>query len=103
MADYDEHPGTSSSSRHAHIIPILLDIEKYSIWATRMRFSLRGLQALALVDANPPRVANGNFSAANVKLTGQALSLMTSEMGDAAMGIVTGTDTIKELWSRLLA
>lgn len=39
----------------------------------------------------------------NVKLTGQALSLMTSEMGDAAMDIVTGADTVKELWSRLLA
>lgn len=102
MADYDKHPGTSSSSGHDYNIPILLGIENYSIWATRMRSSLGGFQALALIGADPPRVANGNFSAANVKLMGQALSLMTNKMGDAAIDLATGANMVKELWSRLL-
>lgn len=98
MADHKEHPGTSSSSSgHGHNIPTLLGIENYSIWASRMRFSHGGLQALGLIEADPPRTVNGNFSAPNVKLTGQALSLMTSKMGDAAMDLTDGADTIKEL------
>lgn len=102
MADHEEHPGTSSSSSgHGHNIPILLDIENYSIWATRMRFSLGGLQAFGLIEADPPRTVNGIFSVPNVKLTGQALSLMTSKMGDAAIDLTDGADTVKELWSRL--
>ena len=104
MADYDKYPGTSYSSGHDHNIPLLLGIENYSICATRMRVSLNGLQALlALIDADPPRVAAENFSAANFKLMGQALSLMTSKMGDAAIDLATGANMFKELWSRLLA
>lgn len=68
-----------------------------------MRFFLGGLQAVGLIDADPPRAANGNSSAANVRLTGQALSLMISKMGDAAMDLAGGADTVKVLWSRLLA
>lgn len=67
-----------------------------------MRFSLGGLQALSLIYTDPPRLVTGNFSAANIKLTGQALSLMTSKMGDAAIDLATGAKTVKELWSRLL-
>ena len=89
MADYEEHPGTSSLSSS------LLGIENYSIWATRMRFSLGDLQALGLIEADSPRTVNGNFSAPNVKLTGQALSLMTSKMGDATMDLADGADTVK--------
>lgn len=59
-----------------------------------MRVSLNGLQALALIDADPPRVAAENFSAANFKLMGQALSLMTSEMGDAAIDLATGANMV---------
>lgn len=102
MADHKEHQGTSSSSSsYGHNIPILLGIENYSIWATRMRFSLGGLQALGLIKANPPQTINGNFSAANVKLTGQALFLMTSKMGNATIDFVNVTDTVKKLWFRL--
>lgn len=65
-------------------------------------FSLGGLQAgLGLIEADPPRTVNGNFSAANVKLTGEALSFMTSKMGDAAMDLADGAETVKELLSRL--
>lgn len=99
MADYDDHAGASStSSAHGRNIPILLGIENYSIWATRMRFSLGRLQAVGLIDADPPRIGNGGFSAANVRLTGQVLSLITSKMGDVAMDLAG-----KELWSRALA
>lgn len=104
MADHDEHEGASYSSfALGYNIPNFLGIENYSICATRMRFPLGGLQAVGLIEADPPRTANrnGNFSAANVKLTGQALSLMTSKMGDAAMGLAGSSDTVKELWSRL--
>lgn len=98
MADYDKYPGTSSSSGHDHNIPLLLGIENYSICATRMRVSLNGLQALlALIDADPPRVAAENFSAANFKLMGQALSLMTSKMGDAAIDLATGANMFKAI------
>lgn len=98
MANNEDYPGASSSSSgHGHNIPILLGIENYSIWATRMRFPLGGLQALALAETDPSRTVNGNFSAPNVKLTGQALSLMTSKMGDAAMDVVDSADTFKEL------
>ena len=100
MADYDDHAGVlSTSSAHGHNIPILLGIENYSIWATRMRFSLGGLQAVGLIDADPLRIGNGGFFAANVKLTGQGLSLMTSKIGDAAMDLAGGTKTVKELCS----
>ncbi len=80
-----------------HNIPILLRIENESIWETRMRFSLGGLQAVGLINADPPRIANGSFYAANVKLTGQALSLMTSKMGDVAMDLAGAAETVKEL------
>lgn len=104
MADYDDHAGVfSTSSVHGHNIPIFLGIENYSIWATRMRFSLGGLQAVGLIDADPPRIGNGGFSTANVRLTGQALSLMTSKMDDATMDLAGGTETVKKLWSRLYA
>lgn len=102
MVDLEENLGTSSSSTiYGHNISVLLVIENYSIWATRIRFSLGDLQALALIETDPPQIANGNFSAANVNLTGQALSLMTSKMGDAAIDLVNGAETVKELWSRL--
>lgn len=52
-------------------------------------------------EADPPQSVNRNFTAANVKLTGQALSLMTSKMGDAAIHLADGAETVKELWSRL--
>ena len=42
-----------------------------------------------------------SFSTANVKLAGQAFSLMTSKMGDAAMDLADGAETVKELWSCL--
>ncbi len=104
MADYDDRAGVSStSSAHGHNIPILLEIENYSIWATRMRFSLGGLQAVGLIDADQPRISNRGFSTANVRLTGQALSLMTSKINDAAMDLAGGAETGKELWSRLYA
>ena len=102
MADYDDHAGVSStSSAHGHNIPILLGIENYSIWATRMRFSLDRLKAVGPIDADPPRIGNGSFSEANVRFTGQALSLITSKMSDAAMDLAGGAETVKELWSRL--
>ena len=68
-----------------------------------MRFPLClwGLQAVGLIEADSPQTANGTFPAANVKLTGQALSLMTSKIGDAAMDLAGGADTVKELQSRL--
>ncbi len=34
-----------------------------------MRFSLGGLQAVGLIDTDPPRIGNGGFSTANVGLT----------------------------------
>lgn len=81
MADQDNHgkASSSSSSAHGHNILILFGIEDYSIWATRMRFSLGGLQAVGLIDADPPQTTNGNFSLTNVRLTGQALSLMNQQ------------------------
>ena len=68
-----------------------------------MRFSLGGLQAVGLIDADPPRIGNGGFLTRNVRLTGQALSLITSNMGDAAMVVPGGAKTVKELWSRFYA
>ncbi len=104
MADYDDHAGVSStSSAHGHNIHILLGIENYSIRAIRMRFSLGGLQAVGQIDADPPRIGNRGFSPANVRVTGQALSLITSKKGDAAMDLAGGAKTVKELWSRLYA
>lgn len=71
MTDHDEHAGLSStSSAHGHNIPILLGIENYLIWAIRMRFSLGILQAVGLIDTDPPRIGNEGFSAANMRLTG---------------------------------
>ena len=55
MANLEENLGTSfSSTSYGHNIPVLLGIENYSIWATRMRFSLGGLQALAIIEPDPP-------------------------------------------------
>lgn len=88
MADYKDLPNTSSSSTtQGQNISILLGIENYSIWASRMHFSLGGLQALSLIDTDPPRLVTGNFSAANIKLTGQVLSLMKNKMKDATMDL----------------
>lgn len=67
-----------------------------------MRFSLGGLQALSLIDTNPPRLVTRIFSAINTKLIGQILSFMTSKMGDAVRDLATGAEIVKELWSRLL-
>ena len=98
MADYDDHAGVLSTFfAYGDNILILLKIENYSIWATRMQFSLGGLQAIGLIDTDPPRIGNRDFFAANVKLTGQALSLMTSKIGDAAIDFVGGAETVKEL------
>lgn len=66
-----------------------------------MRFFLAGLQAVGLIDTDPSRIANGGFSAANVRLTGQALSLITSKMSDVVMDLASGADIVKELWFRL--
>ena len=102
MVDYDDQAGVSStSSAHGHNIPILLEIENYSIWKTRMRFFLGGLKAVRLFDADPPRINNGGFSSANVRLTRQTLSLMTIKMGDVAIDFAGGAGTVKEFWSRL--
>ena len=71
MADYDDHKGAFSSFfTHGHNISIFFGIENYFIWAIKMRFSLGGLQAIGLIKADLLRNTNGNFSAANVKLTG---------------------------------
>ena len=35
-----------------------------------MGFSLGGLHAVGIIDADPPQIGNRGFSAANVKLTG---------------------------------
>lgn len=61
-----------------------------------MRFSLESLQALPLIEKNPPRIANGNFSAVNVRLMGQALFLMTIKMGDAVIDLANSAETIKK-------
>lgn len=102
MASYDGPSSTSSSFTHGQNIPIL-GIENYYMWATRMRFSFCDLQVLVLKDADPPRLAVEKFSAANIKLTGQAMSLITSKMVDAAMDLTSGAERVEELWSRLLA
>ncbi len=68
-----------------------------------MRFSLGGFKAIRLINADLPRIGNESFSTANVRLIGQALSLMTSKMGDAAMDLAGAGETVKELWSRLYA
>lgn len=82
-------------------IPILPGVEYHSSFNTRMPFSLGGLQALGLIETDLPRTADGNFSAPKAKLTGQALYLMTSMMGDTDMDLTDGVDTVKELWSWL--
>ena len=66
-----------------------------------MQFSLGSLQAVGLIDTDPPRIDNRSFTTANIKLTEQALSLMTSKIGDAAIDLAGGAETVKELWSRL--
>lgn len=69
-----------------------------------MRFSPGGLQALGLIETGLPRNADGNFPAPTAKLTGQALYLMTSMVGDTDMDLTDGFDTVKEvkeLWSWL--
>lgn len=94
-ADHDEYPATSSSpSEHGHNISILFGFGTVNHFlATRMRFSLGGLHALRLIDADLPRIANRNVSASNVKLTGQVLSLMTRKMGDADRDHADGADS----------
>lgn len=62
-----------------------------------MRFFLGGLQALSFNDTDPSRLVIGNFLAANIKLTSQALSLMTSKMGDIVMDLAIGAETVKKL------
>lgn len=96
MADYEDLPNTSSSSTtHGQNVPILLGIKNYSIWASEMRFSLGGLQALFFIDTDPPWLVTRNFLAINIKLTGQVLSLITCKMRDAKMDLATGTETVK--------
>lgn len=68
-----------------------------------MRFSRGELQAVGLINADPPRIGNGGFIAANVKLTGQALSPMMSKIGNAAIDFASGAKIVKELWSQLYA
>ena len=103
MADYKDPPNISSSSTiHGQNIPIFLGIENYSIWASRMRFFLSGLQALALIDVDLPRLVTGNFLATNIKLLGQVLFFKIRKIVDAAMNLDTDADTVKELWSRFL-
>lgn len=102
MADHDNHGGAFFfSSAHGHNILIFFGIMNYSIGATKIRFSLKKLQVVRFIDTDLPQIANGNFSAANVKLTGQALSLITSKMGDVAMDLADSTDTVNKLWLRL--
>lgn len=66
-----------------------------------MCFSIGGLQALALIETDLSRTTNGNFSTANVRLTGQALSLMTSKIRDATMNLVNKAEIVKKLRSCL--
>lgn len=102
MADYANHGGAFfSSSAHGYNILIFLGIKNYSIGTTKMHFSLKALQAIRFIEADPLQIANGNFSAANVKLTRQTLSLITSKMGDVAIDLADVADTIKELWLKL--
>lgn len=102
ITDHNEYgEAFFSLSIHGHNIPILFGIENYSIWATKIHFSLGGFQAVRFIEADSPQNANKNFLVANVKLTRQALSLIISKIGDMAMDLVGSVDTIKELWSRL--
>lgn len=57
------------------------------------------LWVLSLIDTDLLRLVTENFSAANIQFTGQALSFITSKMGDVAMDLAIGTKTMKELWS----
>lgn len=57
------------------LLPLHMVITFLSSWHRelfflgKMRFALGGLQALALRDVGPPRLATGTFWAANIKLT----------------------------------
>lgn len=66
-----------------------------------MYFSIGGLQALALIETDLSRTTNGNFSTTNVRLMGQALSLMISKIWNAAMNLVNKAETVKKLRSCL--
>lgn len=103
MADQRENEptqGSSSSSAHSNI-PLLQGIENYSKWAARMRFYLGGIQATHLIEEDPPRLQNRNFSEKNSKLTGLGLAMMTNRMVDRPMDVAVGATTIKEMWTRL--
>lgn len=76
--------------------PIHLQLQHFLSLLPHTQFGLN-----TFFEADPPQSVNRNFTAANVKLTGQALSLMTSKMGDAAIHLADGAETVKELWSRL--
>lgn len=78
----------------ATIYPTFLESKIILVLETRMRFSLGGLQALGLIETDPPQTADGNLSAPQAKLTGQALYLMASMMGDSDMDLTNGIDAI---------
>ena len=102
MADLEENLGTSSLfTSYGHNIPMPLDIKNYSIWIIYMCFSLDGLKALPLIEADLPLSIKDNFFAVNVKFTGQALSLITSKIGNATMDLGNRAKTVKKLWSYL--
>ncbi|MCJ1348207.1 hypothetical protein MMC31_006438 [Peltigera leucophlebia] len=100
QAESEPTQGSSSSSAHSNI-PLLQGIENYSKWAARMRFYLGGIQATHLIEEDPPRLQNGNFSEKNSKLTGLGLAMMTNRMADDPMDVAVGATTIKEMWTRL--
>ena len=103
MADQGENEptqGNSSSSAHNNI-PLLQGIKNYSKWAARMRFYLGAIQATHLIDEDPLRLQNGNFSEKNSKLTGLGLAIMTNRIADGPMDVAVGATTIKEMWTQL--
>lgn len=102
MANLEENLRISSLYiNYGHNIPVLLGIKNYSIWASRMHFSLGRLPVLAFIETHLLWIINNNFSVTNMRFTGQTLSLMISKMGDATMVFANRAKTVNKLCSYL--
>ena len=62
-----------------------------------MRFPLGGIQLTHLIEEDPPRLQNRNFSEKNSKLTGLRLAMMTNRIADGPRDVAVGATTIKEI------
>ncbi len=74
-------------------LPILLGVENYASWLSRIKYAIASLDADHLI-------LTVAISAEDKKLQKRAIGLVVSKIGDDPLQVIQGIDTLKEILER---